>query len=320
VTSSMWGALLGAVVAGGVLQVVTRVRAIRKPQLSVRVLPYLRDLTQTTAQTTAQATSRGTAVTGTTHASTVSSVFGPLFTSAAAAVERVLGGARSVRRRLERAAIDKTVHEFRIEQVQWGLVGFALLAAYGVLRTLESPGSAVSSLVLCVIAFAAGVLLREHRLTAQAADRERRILTEFPAVAELLALAVAAGESPVAALSRVVERSRGALSADLSRVLAEIRTGVPVGRAFDALAARTGLPLVARFAEGIAVAVERGTPLSDVLHAQAADVREAGRRELIETAARKEVLMMVPVVFLVLPITVMFAFWPGLVGLSLTTP
>ena len=63
----------------------------------------------------------------------------------------------------------------------------------------------------------------------------------------------------------------------------------------------TGLPLVARFAEGIAVAVERGTPLADVLHAQAADVREAGRRELIETAARKEVFMMVPVVFLVLP-------------------
>ena len=75
-----------------------------------------------------------------------------------------------------------------------------------------------------------------------------------------------------------------------------------------------------RFAQGIAVAVERGTPLADVLHAQAADVREAGRRELIEVAARREVLMMVPVVFLVLPVTVLFAFWPGVVGLSLTTP
>ena len=51
-----------------------------------------------------------------------------------------------------------------------------------------------------------------------------------------------------------------------------------------------------------------------MLHAQAADVREAGRRELIEIAARKEVLMMVPVVFLVLPVTVLFAFWPGVVG------
>ncbi len=59
------------------------------------------------------------------------------------------------------------------------------------------------------------------------------------------------------------------------------------------------------------------TPLADVLRAQAADVREAARRDLIEAGARKEVLMMVPVVFLVLPVTVVFAFWPGLVGLSL---
>ena len=59
-------------------------------------------------------------------------------------------------------------------------------------------------------------------------DRERRILAEFPTVAELLALAVAAGESPVAALDRVVRRSGGELSADLGRVLAAVRTGDPV--------------------------------------------------------------------------------------------
>jgi len=312
VSATLWGALLGACAATGLLLIAARVLTIRKPQLATRVLPYLRDLTQTTAQ--------ATAVSGTTRTSTVSSVFGPALRSAADTVERILGGAHSVRRRLERAGIDKTVHEFRIEQVQWGLGVFAVLAVYGVLRTLSNPSGALTNLVLCGIAFAAGVLLRENRLTSQAVDRERKILTEFPTVAELLALSVAAGESPVGALTRVVERSRGELSADLSRVLAEIRTGVPVGHAFDALASRTGLPLVARFAEGIAVAVERGTPLADVLHAQAADVREAGRRELIETAARKEVFMMVPVVFLVLPVTVMFAFWPGLIGLSLTTP
>ncbi len=103
-------------------------------------------------------------------------------------------------------------------------------------------------------------------------------------------------------------------------MLAAVRTGEPVSEAFDRLAQVTGLPLVARFAQGVAVAVERGTPLADVLHAQAADVREAGRRELIEVAARKEIFMMVPVVFLILPVTVLIAFWPGVIGLQLTTP
>jgi tight adherence protein C len=173
---------------------------------------------------------------------------------------------------------------------------------------------------MCGCAFALGVLLRENRLTAQVNVRERRILEEFPTVAELLALAVAAGESPVAALDRVVRRSSGELSADLRDVLSEVRTGTPIARAFDDLAARSGLPAVSRFAEGVAVAVERGTPLADVLHAQAGDVREAGRRALIESGARREVLMMVPVVFLVLPTVVVFAFWPGLVGLRLVVP
>ena len=164
------------------------------------------------------------------------------------------------------------------------------------------------------------MLARDTHLTGQVTARERRIVTEFPALAELLALAVAAGESPVAALDRVVRRSGGELSRDLGTVLAAIRTGEPVAQAFDRMAATTGLPLVARFAQGVAVAVERGTPLADVLHAQAADVREAGRRELIEVAARKEVFMMVPVVFLVLPVTILFAFWPGVVGIGFTTP
>ena len=63
---------------------------------------------------------------------------------------------------------------------------------------------------------------------------------------------------------------------------------------------------------GYAVAVERGTPLADVLRAQAQDVREQGRRALMESGGRKEVLMMVPVVFLILPVTVVFAAFPSL--------
>ena len=300
-TLAAWGALLGMTAGCGALLAWSRVAAIRRPQLALRVLPYLRDLPQFASPV-------GTPVGR-----------GPLRLPADL-VERLLGGATSVRRRLERAGLDRTVHDFRVEQVVWGLVGFGACAAYGVLQALSGGGDPVSATLLCLVGLALGVIGRDYHLSGQVRDRERRILLEFPAVAELLALAVAAGEAPVAALDRVVRRSGGELSRELSHVLADVRTGTPVGDAFDQWAARSGQPLVARFAQGIAVAVERGTPLADVLHAQAADVREAGRRELIETAARKEVFMMVPVVFLVLPVTVFFAFWPGVVGLSLTTP
>lgn len=301
------GAVLGAVAAAGVLLTVWRLRAIRRPALADRVLPYVRDLpTFTPVRTDA-------------GSNVVSGVFGPVLRAAADTVERVLGGTQSVRRRLERAGIEKSVHEFRIEQVLWGLAAFAVVAAFALLRALTHPSGALAALLVCLMAFVFGVLARDTWLTQEITARERAIVAEFPAIAELLALSVAAGESPAVALDRVVRRSRGELSRELARVLAAVRTGEPVAVAFDALAARTGVVAVARFASGIAVAVERGTPLADVLHAQAADVREAGRRELIESAARKEVFMMVPVVFLVLPVTILFAFYPGVIGLHLTT-
>lgn len=309
-TPAAWGVVLGGFTGFGIWLVVDRLLSTRHTSLALRVAPYVRDL-PSTASIRPTPTHSGSAF---------AAVFGPVLRRAAELVERVLGGSASVARRLERARLPMSVHDFRLSQAVWGLVGFLAAALPSAVLALRSPARAMPLLVMCGCAFALGVLLRENRLSAQVARRERRILEEFPTVAELLALAVAAGESPVAALDRVVQRSHGELSADLRDVLAEVRTGAPIARAFDDLAARSGLPAVSRFAEGIAIAMERGTPLADVLHAQAGDVREAGRRSLIESGARREVLMMVPVVFLVLPTVVVFAFWPGLVGLRLVVP
>lgn len=310
--ASVWGGLVAGTAMIGALLVVSRVLTLRRPVLAQRVLPYVRDLPRLGATAVPWGTSSS-------PTSAAAGIFGPSLRSAADLVERVLGGSASVRRRLERAGLDTTLHEFRISQVLWGLGAFAGMAAVQLVRALGGAGAPVTAVLSCLLAFAAGVFFREQQLSGLVKKREREILVEFPTIAELLALAVAAGESPVAALDRVVRRSHGELAADLSRVLARIRTGEPVARAFDSLASSTGLPLVARFATGVAVAMERGTPLADVLHAQAADVREAGRRELIETAARKEVAMMAPVVFLVLPVTILFAFFPGVIGLRLVT-
>jgi tight adherence protein C len=304
-----WGALVGAACGYG-LWLILRVAFGRRPALEVRVLPYIRDLPQVSARPVVGARPPGP----------FRAVFGPVLVAAAGSVERVLGGAASIRRRLDRAGLDLTVRDFRVEQVMWGLVGFAASGALTLLVAVQAPGRTVPLLVLCAVSFAAGVLLRENRLTAQVTERERRLMAQFPTVAELLALAVGAGEGPVAALDRVAVRCRGEMADEIGRVLADIRTGTPVASALDAWAGRSGLPAVARFAEAMAVAVDRGTPLAAVLHAQAADAREAGRRLLIESGARREVLMMVPVVFMILPVTILFAFWPGVVGLNLVTP
>ncbi len=202
----------------------------------------------------------------------------------------------------------------------WGWPAFASPRPSRWSGAVTDPGSVVFGWSLCAIAFVSGVLGRDTHLTSQVRGAERRILAEFPTIAELLALAVAAGEGPVLALDRVVRRSGGELSGDLAGCSPR---SAPASRSRPPSTGwppRTGPAAGRPLRPGHRGRGRARHPLADVLHAQAADVREAGRRELIETAARKEVLMMVPVVFLVLPVTVLFAFWPGVVGLSLTAP
>jgi tight adherence protein C len=72
------------------------------------------------------------------------------------------------------------------------------------------------------------------------------------------------------------------------------------------------IPSLTRAVTHVVGALDRGSPLAEVLRVQAADARERARRDLLESAGRKEIGMMVPLVFLILPVTVAFAVWPGL--------
>ena len=215
----------------------------------------------------------------------------------------------------------RSVQSFRVEQVLAGAAGLG--AALGLCLVLVAGGAAdrpLALVIVCAVGVLAGVLGRDYALSRAVRQRERRLLAEFPVVAELLALAVAAGEGPAAALERVERTTRGELARELGRALAEARAGAPLAQALDGIARRTTLPALARFSEGFAVAVERGTPLADVLRAQADDVREAGRRALLEAGGRREIAMLVPVVFGILPVTVLFALFPALLGLTVIVP
>ena len=109
------------------------------------------------------------------------------------------------------------------------------------------------------------------------------------------------------------------MATDLGALLGAVHTGTPLADAFADLADTTGVAPLRRFADAVSVAIERGTPLADVLHAQAQDVRDSGRRQLMEEGGKREIAMMVPVIFLILPITVVFAVFPGIVAINIGT-
>ena len=180
------------------------------------------------------------------------------------------------------------------------------------LLALVRPVNVPALIAASLPAALAGAAGRDWWLSRQVERRRARIEAQLPDVVELLALVVGAGQGPVAAIERVVALGRGALVDELSLALAEVRAGTVLTTALAHLEQRVASPQVTRLSEAIAIALERGTPLADVLRSQAADSREAARRELMEEGGRREIAQMVPVVFLVLPITVVFALFPGL--------
>jgi tight adherence protein C len=312
--SASIGAGLGLLAGGGLVMAVAAAPPLRRRHLlESRLAPYLRDAPRPSRLLTGPRTL--------TPFPTAERILRPLLTDAIARLDRVLGGAGPVRRRLDQAGRGMTLDEFRAEQVVWGAVGGATGLLCGLLvGARHGAAAAVPVLAATLAGVLAGVLGRDRWLTREVRERESRIVSEFPTIAELLALSVSAGEGPLAALDRVTRISGGELARELQRAMADIRAGAPLTQALDAVAARTSLPALSRFVDGFVIAIERGTPLADVLRAQAVDVREAGKRALLESGGRKEIAMMVPVVFLILPVTVLFALFPGYYGLTFTTP
>jgi len=307
VSATALGALVGLMGGVGVCLVLWRVAA-RRITLDDRIAPYLRERPRTSRLLADRPVH--------TPFPTLERLLAPMVHDAGRVLERLGSSSVSIRRRLQLLGGTMTHDQFRTEQLMWAAVGLAvgLLGALtlGVLRGAPLVPLLVGVL-LCAVG---GAVARDQSLSTQVRRRQQRMAMELPDVAELLALAVAAGEGPVGALERIARTTNGELALDVRRTLAEARSGVPLAVALERMAARTDEPAVARFAEGVAVALERGTPLAEVLRAQAQDARETARRELLETGGKKELGMMVPVVFLVLPVTVLFAIFPGLAVLQ----
>jgi len=160
-------------------------------------------------------------------------------------------------------------------------------------------------------------VLRDYLLQRQAKARLARMESELPTVLEFLTLSLSAGEGILDAIRRVSRASSGELAAELAGVITEVNTGVPFAESITRVAADLQLPPFTRCVDQLTGALDRGTPLVEVLRAQAQDSRDDAKRALLEVAGKKEVAMLVPLVFLILPTTIAFAIFPGIVVLQM---
>lgn len=241
----------------------------------------------------------------------------PVFEKWGRALARVIGDdGRDLPERLEAAASPLGVSAFRAEQVTWMLVGFVMgIAASMLMAATGRPPSPVAALILAVAAGVLGLVARDRQLTRAITSRRARALAELPTVVDVACIAVTAGESLRGSLQMVATDGAGPLAGELRTALRLARGGMPLVDTLRDRARRIGLPAFDRFVDAIAIAQDRGIPLADSLRAMAFDERERAKRELIEAAGRKQVSMLVPVVALILPVAILFAFYPGIVAI-----
>lgn len=281
---------------------------LARPRLVVRVAPYLMDVS---------AEARGIVSRRTIEPLPV---IGELLTPAYAALRSrfgsVLGGNAEIAVRLRQAGTARSVESFRSRQLAWA-IGGAVAGLFGALLVGQDSLSFIFVVAVAIVGGIAGLLACDKLLARAAAARVRRIAAELPTTLEFLTLSLSAGEGILDGIRRVSQISRGELAVELSRVVYETNTGVAFADALRAMAADIRLPSLNRCVEQVIGALDRGTPLAEVLRAQAHDSRDQSKRELLEVAGKKEVAMLFPLVFLILPATIVFAVFPALAVLQL---
>ncbi|GAA3627739.1 type II secretion system F family protein [Microbacterium awajiense] len=294
-TDIAYALVLGVALSVGIALVASVTPRWGAPTLSRRIAPYLRDVTDPRGIVPVSIEPRWRAAVRVAGAHSVSP---------------------SVQRRLRQAGWSIDAAAFRGRQLAWAIAGVAIGGMVVVAVVLAGHGGPALAVVPILFGVAA-VVACDLWLSHAAAARVARIEEELPTVLEFLALGLSAGEGMLDSLRRVGSVGAGELTAAIGEVVVAAGTGSSLSDALGRLGRELDVPALSRAVDQLTAAIDRGAPLAQVLQAQAADAREDAKRRLIESAGRKEIAMLVPLVFLILPLSVVFAVFPGIFMLRL---
>ena len=175
------------------------------------------------------------------------------------------------------------------------LVAAAILAAVGLLLGLlmGTPINAVVGLAVgAIVGYYAPVMWLKQKVDA----RRVAIQKGLPDAMDLLVIAVDAGLGFDAALARVTDKYKNALSDMFAKVLREVSLGRPRLEALDEMGRSSGVDDLHNFIQAIIQSEQFGTGIGKILRIQADDMRRRRRQRAQEKAAQIPLKMLLPVV------------------------
>jgi tight adherence protein C len=180
------------------------------------------------------------------------------------------------------------------------LVAAAVLAAVGLLLGLLM-GSTVYAVVGLAFGAGFGYYLPVLWLKQKVDGRRAQIQKGLPDAMDLLVIAVDAGLGFDAALARVTDKYKNALSDMFAKVLREVSLGRPRLEAMDEMGRSSGVDDLHNFIQAIIQSEQFGTGIGKILRIQADEMRRKRRQRAQEKAAQATLKMMLPMVGCIFP-------------------
>lgn len=137
----------------------------------------------------------------------------------------------------------------------------------------------------------------------------------LPDVAAVIGLLLAAGLPVSVALQWLAPRTQGEIGELLKALTSNLELGADIHQELQELQ-NYGDSGLTELAEKLKLTLERGAGVSDQVFELAGSLKHALYRELLQKAGSNETKMLIPTVFLILPVTVLFALFPSLMVLK----
>jgi tight adherence protein C len=180
------------------------------------------------------------------------------------------------------------------------LVAAAVLAAVGLLVGLLM-GNPVYLVISLVAATILGYYLPVIWLKQKVDGRRTEVQKGLPDALDLLVICVDAGLGFDAALARVTDKYKNALSELLSKALREVSLGRPRLEALDEMGRNSGVEDLHNFIQAVIQSEQFGTGIGKILRIQADEMRRKRRQRAQERGAQATLKMMLPMVGCIFP-------------------
>lgn len=192
-------------------------------------------------------------------------------------------------------------------------IGLLILSLYVFRTILEFSTQQIEKRILTYIEyFPSNTKKLSFKLRAEKYKKALVHDDEIAEFADLLAISLVAGRGPIQALAEIEDSLDPNLRDLVRAALLRNASGISLEKSLFTMANEAKSESMLQLVRSFQTAINRGTPLAENLRTFSHELRARRKEKILLSASKKEISMLVPIVFVVLPTVLVIAIYPAL--------